>query len=103
MSAFGEKVLSWLPAALGLLFPLLVKFEHLLVKMSVIGARGAIGIELVYLAVCCMSFGIAAGIAVKYVKQMEFLVALQPIVSILACIALVIWGIGFGAAIVYAT
>ena len=103
MRRFLEHFLIWLPAILGGLFPLVVKFDHHLYKQGTIGVRGAIGIEFLYLIACAAAVFAAIGAALQLIQAKKWGHVISVIVSIVLCSIFI--GVGFqnGAALLYAT
>ena len=98
-----EKLSVLLPVVLGGLFPLVVKTEHWLVSKGMIGARGAIGIEFVYLMLFAFSIlaALIAGLVLARGGLPRWMVLAA--VSVIGGLWLFSIGIEWGAAIVYAT
>ena len=94
---------SSIPAWLGLGFIGIVWMNHQLFASGTITARGAIGIELLYLFVFFgASFWIGAA-ALWHIRARHLIWFAATMLSILAGFYLVSVGLGNGAAVIYAT
>ncbi len=93
----------WLPAVMGALFPALVKLNHWMFQQSTINARDAIGIEMLFLAICALTVVAQLPLAIVWICKRKWWRLPCILVSVVVCIVLVIVGVQCGAAILYAT
>ncbi|MGK0185824.1 MAG: hypothetical protein ACI9R3_001607 [Verrucomicrobiales bacterium] len=96
-------VLLWLPVAMGGLFYAVVQLGHRLYQDGKIGVRGAIGIELVFLAISAFAFLVSIGVGIELWREGKRWGIACVVVS--SVIAFMLFGEGFqcGSAILYAT
>lgn len=92
-----------LPTILGKLFLLWVQLEHHLFRQSIITARGALSLELLFLLLFLTSCLTAVGVGLQFIKQKQYLAIAGATTSIILGVALCVIGLADGAAILYAT
>ena len=103
MKIFLARALIWLPAIMGILFPAVVKLGHQLYSGGTIGARGAIGLELLYLAFCAAAVFASIGVGLQSLRAKKVLDIVWVAVSLLLCLYFLGKGFQSGAALLHAT
>lgn len=93
----------WFPALAGALFVATVKLGHMLYRQSIIGARGAIGLELAVFLACLAALVVALVLAFRLARARRWPALLGLAISLLLWFVLLGYGFQSGAALLYAT